>query len=70
VPGCQRDDQVSLHGPSGRGQDQPAVCGTREGRDGALDLSCLAHVHWTKLYAERRRRRLNRGELTDPAGDL
>ena len=49
-----------------RRHDQTAIRGAREGRDGALDLSGVAHVDWAQLHPERWRHGLDRAELADP----
>ena len=51
-----------------RRHDQTAIPGALEGRDGSLDLGRVAHVDRAQLNAERRRRGLDRTELTGPGG--
>ena len=47
-----------------------AAVGTlREGRDGALDLAGIAHIDGAQLHAQRRRKRLDRTELTETRCD-
>jgi len=41
------------------GHDQTAIRGSREGRDGALDLAGIALVDRADLHPERRRHGLN-----------
>src|SRR5262245_65605553 len=43
--------------------DQTAIRGARESRDGALDLTGVAHIDWDYLYPERRRQGLDDAEL-------
>ena len=47
-------------------QDQAAIGGLREGRDGALDLGRVAQVNGGYVHANRRRHRLDDSELADP----
>ena len=52
-----------------RCQDQASIRRAREGRDGALDLGRVAHVNRAHVHANRRRHRLDNGELADPRCD-
>src|SRR6516165_4597029 len=50
-----------------RRHDQAAIRGTREGRDGALDLAgVVAYVDRAYIHADRWRHGLDDGELADP----
>src|SRR5262245_56000868 len=49
-------------GGGGRRHDQTAIRGTREGRDGVLDLTDVAQVDGAYLHPERWRRGLDRGK--------
>src|SRR5262245_54799350 len=44
--------------------DQAVTRVARESRDGALDLAGVAYIDWGHLHAERRRKRLDRADLT------
>src|SRR5664280_699343 len=69
VSGRQRDDQFAMNNrKSAPRYDQAAIRPAREGRDVALDLTGIAHVKRAYLQPERRRYRLNGGELADPLG--
>src|SRR5262249_61475968 len=67
--GRHRDDQmaVKLRKRSPR-HDQAAIWVAREGREGALDLSGLAHTDGADLNPERRRDGLDRAELASSRG--
>jgi hypothetical protein len=70
VPGRKRDDQIAInYRQSAHRHDQPAVRGAREGRDGALDLAGVAHVDWTHIHPDRRRRGLDRAKLPSARGN-
>ena len=69
VSGGQRDDQLAMSDRQhARRHNQANVRGAREGRDGALDLAGVAHADRAHLHPERRRHRLDRGELANPGG--
>jgi hypothetical protein len=69
VPGCQSDDQLAMrHRLRARRYDQAAIAGAREGRDSAPDLAGIADIDRAYLDPQRRRHRLNRGELAWPGG--
>src|SRR5262245_24650752 len=69
VPGCQRDDQISLRHPStARPYNQAAIWAAGECGDGALDLGRVTHASRADLHPERRRHRLDDGQLADPGG--
>src|SRR5262249_46894787 len=64
---CKRDDQVAMtHRQRAPRQDQAAVRGAREGRNGALDLAGIEHVDRAQLNTERRRHGLERAPLAGP----
>jgi hypothetical protein len=69
VPGRQRDDQITMkrrqRAPC---NDQAAVRGSCECRDGSLDLGRVAHVDWAQFYPERGRHGLHGAELADALG--
>src|SRR5262249_41193260 len=48
--------------------DEPTICRAREGRNGALNLSQLAHVDWAHLDPERRRQGPDGRELSGSGG--
>jgi hypothetical protein len=64
VSGRQCDDQLAmtLRYRAGR-DDQAAIRGAREGREGAFDLAGIAHVDRGQLDAERRCHGLDCAEL-------
>src|SRR5215472_9115413 len=68
VAGRQRNDQITMKQRQwARRHDQAAIRGTREGRDGALDLVGVgAYVNRAHFHADRRRHVLDDGELADP----
>ena len=51
------------------GHDHAAVGPARDCRDGALDFAGTAQVDRDQLHPQRRRHRLNSGELPDPGRD-
>src|SRR6516164_6289956 len=51
-----------------RRHDQPAILGSRKGRDRSLDLARVAQVDWSYIYAGRCGHRLNYRKLADPGG--
>src|SRR5262249_39705324 len=60
----QRDDQIAMkrHQVATR-HDQTAIRGARESRDGALDLTGVAHIDRDHLHPERRGYGLDDTEL-------
>src|SRR5262249_60805089 len=69
VPGRKRDNQLAMeYRPRARRDDQAAIRGTRECRDGALDLAGVAHTDRTYLHPEGGRHGLDDGALADPGG--
>jgi hypothetical protein len=52
-----------------RRQDQAAIGGQCEDRNGALDLAGVAHVVRAHLHPKRRRRGLDSAPLADPGGN-
>ena len=53
VQGCQLNDQIAIkQRPPARGDDQTAIWGSREGRDGALDLPGVPLVERGDLHPE------------------
>src|SRR5262245_3343927 len=55
-------------GQSASRYDQAAIWGTREGRDSALDLACIAYAEGAQLHSERRRHGLNCAPEANSAG--
>src|SRR3974377_429897 len=51
-----------------RRHDQPAILGSRKGRDRSLDLARVAQVDRSYIYARRCGHRLNYRNLADPGG--
>ena len=69
VPGRERDDQLTMNEREpARRHDQASVRSTRKRRDGSLDLAGIADVDRAQFHPERRRRRLDRGELAGSGG--
>src|SRR5262249_980621 len=69
VSGRQRDDQIAMNqDQSAARYDQAAIWGTREGRDSALDLACIAYADGAHLHPERRRHGLDGPQLAGAAG--
>jgi hypothetical protein len=67
VSGRQRDDRVAVnHCQRAACQNQASMAGARQVRDVGLDLAGVAHVDGARLHSERRRHRLDDGELADP----
>src|SRR6516165_12696357 len=53
-------------GQSASRYDQAAIWGTREGRDSALDLACIAYAEGAQLHPQRWRRCLDGAPHADP----
>jgi len=54
VPGSKRDDQSAINRLRRAPQhDQTAICGTGEGRDGALNLAGVTHADRAHIHTER-----------------
>jgi len=69
VPGCERDDQIPMTDRQrARRHDQAAVRRAREGRDRALNLAGVAHVHRVYHHSQRLCHALHCGELANPVG--
>jgi hypothetical protein len=49
-----------------RRRDQTAIRGLRKSRDAALDFAGIPHADGAHVDRERRRGRLDRGELAEP----
>src|SRR5262245_23665390 len=69
VPGRRRDDQIAMNRRQRAPRhDQTTIRRARKSRDGALDLSGVAHVDRPYIHPDRRRHGLDYRELADPAG--
>src|SRR5262249_40381963 len=70
VSGRQRDDQIAMNHDQGAScYDQAAIWGTREARDSALDLACIAYAEGAQLHPQRRRHGLDSPQHPNTGGD-
>src|SRR5215467_2256058 len=56
------------HDQSAARYDQAVIWGTREGRDSALDLACIAYAEGTQLHPQRRCHGLDGAQLPNTGG--